>query len=780
MVADDKAPVNRAVEQMMQHGALVLPNLLQPETVRQLRAYAVHKNHNVPDEEVYPVSQGTNRISFGYDATEHPAVVQAIQELSNNAFLHQVLATLLGDEDPASSEITTITAYFGAPGQAWHSDTKEDGNALKFARTYSHSYSLFLPLQNTTKKMGMTDVCPGTHYCGNDLSEMCEATKLSLGEAAGGGTHFRAGDGALINQIVWHRGAAMRDPDSVERIVMIVSFLARPNVQRDPRQLSRGTYFHQKWNMWGHTFKDLQNPLLTMQKPFSYLRCLSLWKPPQHNWGYDLITSGFMRFANEQLDDGAIQHRLWPRLDQIHFPRWLRSDIPDEFELGQRASWIYFLEGTFERTLVFLRQVFWKSHVAYLGLCVMTAFAYHRVLGRNRDHALAAMVNPLWRLAAFHSIPLILIGFAWYHIRNSPWGVAVLKGKALMRPFPEIPLLTLEELALVSKGPTTFPANNDVMFGTRYDAKFMGQYEYYLDWHKGNMPYLQAIRGYGPLYESYQHLPPVFDQRLVQGVIETVTQTNSRFLEQDYRTGSWKVLLPEETILRIRRDLAYTASPYRLALRQVLRRLIALGRFGYGRESAMLRKNVVYLHLLEQALLSTRKSVHSSTPPPPYEVKMMGDPRVGTLPIPGQPNAPWMHIPAHCRSPYSSTRDSEPEPFPVGSTVYVEEEARYNTVNWYRGEVMEISTDGSTLTVALEDGDTEEFERSQIHRYEPMTEGDRVLGCFQRRFQDCFEGTVMYVSPDSSMNILFDDDEFLRHPGEATYKPPFKYLPPER
>lgn len=116
-------------------------------------------------------------------------------------------------------------------------------------------------LQNTTKSMGMSDVCPGTHYCGNDLSKMCEHHKMSLADADPSGPHFRAGDGALLNQIVWHRGAAMRDPHSVERVVLIVSFLARPNFQKDPRQLSRGTYFHQRWLMWGHTWSDLVSVL---------------------------------------------------------------------------------------------------------------------------------------------------------------------------------------------------------------------------------------------------------------------------------------------------------------------------------------------------------------------------------------------------------------------------------------------------------------------------------------------------------------------------------------
>ena len=131
----------------------MIRDLLTQDTVRKLREYAVYENTHIPTEEVYPVSQGKNRMSFGYDATENPIVVQALKELANNKFLKGLLSEILGDPDPASSEITSITAYYNAPPQAWHSDTKEDGNALKYGRTYSHSYSLFLPLQNTVRLM---------------------------------------------------------------------------------------------------------------------------------------------------------------------------------------------------------------------------------------------------------------------------------------------------------------------------------------------------------------------------------------------------------------------------------------------------------------------------------------------------------------------------------------------------------------------------------------------------------------------------------------------------
>ena len=97
LVADPKAPVAQGVQQMMEHGGIVIRDLLTQDTVRKLRAYADYRNTHLPDEEEYPVSQGTNRMSFGYDATENPIVVQALHELSNNPYFKQLLAEILGD-----------------------------------------------------------------------------------------------------------------------------------------------------------------------------------------------------------------------------------------------------------------------------------------------------------------------------------------------------------------------------------------------------------------------------------------------------------------------------------------------------------------------------------------------------------------------------------------------------------------------------------------------------------------------------------------------------------
>lgn len=250
---DVAAIATSAVDKIMTHGAIMMTDLLTQDTVRSLREYVVKKNVEVKGTPAqFPMSQGRNRISFGIEAADDPAVVTALKEIHDHPLFGSVLQELLGDDNPALSEITAITATYGAPHQAWHPDVKPDGNALMYGRTYSHSYSLFIPLQNTTRAMGATDLCAGTHYCADDdLSSLCDVYKVGLHEIRPRDPHrqgyWKSGDGVLLNQQVWHRGAEHEDPDAEDRVVFIVSFLARPT---DPRQLSRGTYFHQKWLNW--------------------------------------------------------------------------------------------------------------------------------------------------------------------------------------------------------------------------------------------------------------------------------------------------------------------------------------------------------------------------------------------------------------------------------------------------------------------------------------------------------------------------------------------------
>jgi hypothetical protein len=198
----------QALEHMLTHGAVILPELLTAETIQQLRRFVVNKNNAITSEEAYPVSQGYRRLSYGIEATEDPAVMQALEEITSSSLLPKLLEEILGVPDPALTELTAITSYYGCKDQVVHSDTKSDGYAAQYARTYSHSYSLFIPLQPITTAMGVTQVCPGTHFCTNDMEEVCLQEQIGVNQAYEDRI-WKAGDGAMINQQVWHGGTAV-------------------------------------------------------------------------------------------------------------------------------------------------------------------------------------------------------------------------------------------------------------------------------------------------------------------------------------------------------------------------------------------------------------------------------------------------------------------------------------------------------------------------------------------------------------------------------------------
>jgi hypothetical protein len=197
-----------AMDTLLLHGATTVPQLLTPGTIAKLRQYLRHKNSIITDEEAIPMSQPYRRVSYAIEATEDEAVSMALSEITSHPWLLQLLEQVLGVPDPALTEITAITAFYGARDQVIHSDTKSEGYAAQFARTYTHTYSLFIPVQPITAKMGVTQLCPGTHYCTNDLQEVCEKHMFGVNRIFDDDV-WQAGDGVLLNQQVWHGGSSV-------------------------------------------------------------------------------------------------------------------------------------------------------------------------------------------------------------------------------------------------------------------------------------------------------------------------------------------------------------------------------------------------------------------------------------------------------------------------------------------------------------------------------------------------------------------------------------------
>jgi hypothetical protein len=210
----------------MTHGASIYPNLVSNETATVLREWIIEQNYI---QEGFGVIENENRFSWAIDMTMHPSLQTYWEELlHNNPQLVPALEAIVGP-NPAVIEFTAITSKYGAVDQRLHADVVPPGSGTKFARTFLPSYSLFVPLQDTTYEMGATHVCPGSHLCSSGAKKSCPAKNIAVSGPKGTGQVWKMGWGALVNQQTFHKGMGFTQAGAPDRVVLIATFAPRPN-----------------------------------------------------------------------------------------------------------------------------------------------------------------------------------------------------------------------------------------------------------------------------------------------------------------------------------------------------------------------------------------------------------------------------------------------------------------------------------------------------------------------------------------------------------------------
>jgi hypothetical protein len=117
LLVPTQATTEQAAEIMMTHGAVLIRNLLQPETATQLRDYLETRHaikNTLPWHERFWGDIG--RLSLGLGVDDDPIVGRALQEVANHKVLQTTLEGIVGP-DPAIVEISTLTTLHGARSQ---------------------------------------------------------------------------------------------------------------------------------------------------------------------------------------------------------------------------------------------------------------------------------------------------------------------------------------------------------------------------------------------------------------------------------------------------------------------------------------------------------------------------------------------------------------------------------------------------------------------------------------------------------------------------------------
>jgi len=495
-----------------------------------------------------------------------------------------------------------------------------------------------------------------------------------------------------------------------------------------------------------------------------------------------------MRFSNEQLEYEDFEYRFLPRLDQFGFPAFLRGrHLRDEL---QKTTWTVFILETIDNVYSFLAKANLYVHGAYLGLVLLTAAllaARHRYFGGSGAIGARDLGRAVLRLTLTHVL-LAATGFLlWHRVSHSDWGQSISSGTALMRPFPpldrEVPIT---EASTMFGGLSTIPTRNDVLVGSRFDVDFLGSYNKWLDYHPGNAVFRQAVAESAPAYAAYNKLGPSLRWSIVQTVVEEVEARGGRFLGQDYLSGDWIIMNPTEKIEAVSDALASASSRVVAAVRKLMDWKIANHRFGPRRESATARASQLLLWHVKRSMMIGFSPL--SVPKATTVLKAGTSPAVVASPL--VPSSSKTIAPApsvysrriqqigRCRSsgfPSNTAIRNRDDNFQEGLLVWVSYEE--DVYSWYPGTV--IRTDnGEGYRVAFEDGSWEAgIDRSRLEMFTPVTENDRVEGCFaEHQLEDCYPGTIVHVMPGGYVSIAYDDGEFSAVVSPMNYYvPPFRY-----
>ena len=65
-------------------------------------------------------------------------------------------------------------------------------------------------------------------------------------------------DALLMNMDSWHRGSAHVDPNGLDRVMMVTTWVPRPQRRAESRQMAQGITYSLRWDHWGFTWNDFQ------------------------------------------------------------------------------------------------------------------------------------------------------------------------------------------------------------------------------------------------------------------------------------------------------------------------------------------------------------------------------------------------------------------------------------------------------------------------------------------------------------------------------------------
>lgn len=497
-----------------------------------------------------------------------------------------------------------------------------------------------------------------------------------------------------------------------------------------------------------------------MAWPFNVLRCLHIWKPRDRAWGYDLFTSAALRIGNGQQGCEPEDLGLFLTvLEDMGFPEWLDGTI----NLDHPEAWQIYFRETIANMFNFLLKV----NAGVIGLLLL--FALIATIANRSGSRLRTFTRSITRIA----IPcfIVFLSTLWVldSVRSSKWGAGISSGHTLMRPFPPSTTVWPADPS-ISKGSTTVPWRYDVLVGTRLDAKTIGAYSRWMDFHPGNAELLQYVADVGgPLYRSYERgLPRTFKDHLIDGAFQVINEKGGRFLQQDYRTGDWRTMTEKESLEYVRLVLFEGRKSLLAALREEVNFSLLEYRFGTLRGTTLSWQSQTNLRKLKSRLFDGPEEIAPLVPS--KQVLQLRRPSLSNVDATVGSNEDILSRSSGSKR-WTTFRDEPAKKFKLHDELLF----RGAEGGMFRVTVVGFAEDNEHVYVSFygEDGYYHGTVRPLHHsllvkRIRPE-EGAFVFGNYLKN-GEWFPGRITRVRPDATVDILYDDGDFEERVESGSYQ----------
>ena len=447
------------------------------------------------------------------------------------------------------------------------------------------------------------------------------------------------------------------------------------------------------------------------------------------------MTSGLLRCANNQMGMTYEELSVFVEtvMSKLRIPEWLQGPVTEEDD-----AWQIYLKETLDKCLDFCTKLNMVVLGPYLLVVIMSA-------GVTRKSSI--LTGSLFRLVMTHGI-LLVIGYqVLNHIQQSQFAVDLRAKRMLMRAFP---VKDTTEDVTVPSGPLALPERDDVLVGSRFDARFLGAFDRWLEYHPGNKVFRAAVADNAEYYGEYSGLPDVFRNQIINNVLSLTTR-RGRYLSQDYQFGLWIVMSDAEARNYVRDSFLARSSELLTDLNQEISYILADYRFGLKRGTVLAAFSQEYLLHWRNDVLFPRTTVEPAVPWPLVTY---------TEPLFSYNSRLQDYVPKAHSDIISIMTSSElwtdiptpPSSFEVGDVVMALDGGK-----WYRGSIMGETHKGK-LIISFEEGGTDYVWPEYVRPVIPIEEGTRVR--VQFRDEGWFAGSVSYVHPNRDINVEYDDGDY--------------------